>query len=67
MSLRQTLSSVGVFLVSSADPPVSAGFDAADGDQLGECKVSPAGYGHMTHMLSALAKGKLVVALEVST
>ncbi|WOO83917.1 Histone deacetylase clr3 [Vanrija pseudolonga] len=43
---------------------ISAGFDAADGDQLGECKVSPAGYGHMTHMLSALAKGKLVVALE---
>ncbi|KAL1406389.1 Histone deacetylase hda1 [Vanrija albida] len=43
---------------------ISAGFDAADGDQLGECKVTPAGYGHMTHMLSALANGKLVVALE---
>lgn len=45
---------------------VSAGFDAAEGDQLGECHVSPAGYAHMTHMLSSLAGGKLVVALEVS-
>ena len=43
---------------------VSAGFDAADGDELGECHVTPAGYAHMTHMLSALAGGKLVVALE---
>jgi histone deacetylase 6 len=45
---------------------VSAGFDAAAGDELGECLVSPAGYAHMTHMLSGLAGGKLVVALEVS-
>ncbi len=44
---------------------VSAGFDAAQGDDLGECEVSPAGYAHMTHMLSGLADGKLVVALEV--
>nr|XP_018264720.1 histone deacetylase 6/10 [Kwoniella dejecticola CBS 10117]OBR86878.1 histone deacetylase 6/10 [Kwoniella dejecticola CBS 10117] len=43
---------------------ISAGFDAADGDRLGECHVTPAAYGHMTHMLSALAGGKLVVALE---
>ncbi|TFK54417.1 histone deacetylase complex protein [Heliocybe sulcata] len=43
---------------------ISAGFDAADGDELGECHVSPAGYAHMTHMLSSLAGGKLVVALE---
>nr|VWO99336.1 Transcriptional repressor TUP1 [Ganoderma boninense] len=43
---------------------ISAGFDAADGDDLGECHVSPAGYAHMTHMLSSLAGGKLVVALE---
>ncbi|ORY22508.1 hypothetical protein BCR39DRAFT_551487 [Naematelia encephala] len=43
---------------------ISAGFDAAEGDMLGECHVSPAGYGHMTHMLCALAKGKVVVALE---
>ena len=46
-------------------PPVSAGFDAAEGDTLGECHVSPAGYAHMTHMLSSLANGRLVVALEV--
>lgn len=43
---------------------ISAGFDAADGDTLGECHVSPTGYAHMTHMLSSLANGKLVVALE---
>ncbi len=44
---------------------VSAGFDAAEGDELGECLVTPTGYAHMTHMLSGLAGGKLVVALEV--
>ncbi|KAI0766556.1 histone deacetylase complex protein [Irpex lacteus] len=44
---------------------ISAGFDAAQGDDLGECEVSPAGYAHMTHMLSGLADGKLVVALEL--
>lgn len=44
---------------------VSAGFDAADGDDLGECHVTPAGYAHMTHMLCSLAGGKVVVALEV--
>ncbi|KAF5393270.1 hypothetical protein D9757_000628 [Collybiopsis confluens] len=43
---------------------ISAGFDAALGDELGECNVSPAGYAHMTHMLSGLAGGRLVVALE---
>ncbi|KAI0085134.1 histone deacetylase complex protein [Irpex rosettiformis] len=43
---------------------ISAGFDAAQGDDLGECEVSPGGYAHMTHMLSGLADGKLVVALE---
>jgi len=45
---------------------VSAGFDAADGDILGECCVTPAGYAHMTYMLSTLAGGKVVAALEVS-
>ena len=44
---------------------VSAGFDAAEGDDLGECLVTPAVYAHMTHMLSSLAGGRLVVALEV--
>ncbi|KAG7440019.1 uncharacterized protein BT62DRAFT_1051767 [Guyanagaster necrorhizus] len=43
---------------------ISAGFDAAEGDELGQCHVSPAGYAHMTHMLSGLAGGKVVVALE---
>ncbi|KAF8630632.1 hypothetical protein AX15_002783 [Amanita polypyramis BW_CC] len=43
---------------------ISAGFDAAEGDDLGECYVTPAGYAHMTHMLAGLAGGKLVVALE---
>ena len=48
-------------------PSVSAGFDAADGDELGECCVTPAGFAHMTHMLSTLAGGRLVVALEVGS
>ncbi|KAK4688388.1 histone deacetylase 6, partial [Tremellales sp. Uapishka_1] len=43
---------------------ISAGFDAAEGDKLGGCHVTPAAYGHMTHMLCALAGGKVVVALE---
>lgn len=46
--------------------PVAAGFDAAIGDQLGGCFVTPTCYAHMTHMLSPLAGGKLVVCLEVS-
>ncbi|KAJ7497370.1 histone deacetylase complex protein [Mycena latifolia] len=43
---------------------ISAGFDAAAGDDLGECLVTPAGYAHMTYMLGGLAGGRLVVALE---
>ncbi|KAF1997240.1 hypothetical protein P154DRAFT_579163 [Amniculicola lignicola CBS 123094] len=43
---------------------ISAGFDAAEGDALGGCHVSPAGYAHMTHMLMRLAKGKVAVCLE---
>ena len=46
---------------------VAAGFDAADGDQLGGCHVTPSCYAHMTHMLMGLARGKLVVCLEVQT
>ncbi|KAG5639404.1 hypothetical protein H0H81_002936 [Sphagnurus paluster] len=45
-------------------PELVIRFDAAEGDDLGECHVSPTGYAHMTHMLSGLAGGKLVVALE---
>lgn len=43
---------------------VSAGFDAAMGDPLGMYQLTPEGYGHMTHMLSTLANGKVVLALE---
>jgi histone deacetylase 6 len=43
---------------------VSAGFDAAEGDALGMCHVSPAGFAHMTHMLMSLAGGKIVACLE---
>lgn len=44
---------------------VAAGFDAAQGDQLGGCFVTPPCYAHMTHMLMSLANGKVVVCLEV--
>ncbi|KAM4020629.1 protein deacetylase HDAC6 [Anomaloglossus baeobatrachus] len=43
---------------------VSAGFDAARGDPLGGCRVSPEGYAHMTHLLMGLAGGKVVLVLE---
>ncbi|KAL8922771.1 MAG: hypothetical protein Q9172_003448 [Xanthocarpia lactea] len=39
---------------------IAAGFDAAVGDQLGGCFVTPTCYAHMAHMLMSLAKGKLV-------
>ena len=45
---------------------VAAGFDAAAGDELGGCFVSPACYAHMTHMLMSLANGKVAVCLEVN-
>ncbi|EMC96258.1 hypothetical protein BAUCODRAFT_69749 [Baudoinia panamericana UAMH 10762] len=43
---------------------IAAGFDAAEGDMLGGCFVTPAGYAHMTHMLMSLAQGKVAVCLE---
>ncbi|XP_021905585.1 histone deacetylase 15 isoform X2 [Carica papaya] len=43
---------------------ISAGFDAARGDPLGCCDVTPAGYAQMTQMLTALSGGKLLVILE---
>ena len=43
---------------------ISAGFDAAEGDMLGSCHVSPAGFAHMTHMLMSLAQGKVTACLE---
>lgn len=41
---------------------VSAGFDAAEGDPLGGCKVTPNGYAHLTHLLMHM--GPLVLLLE---
>ncbi|XP_072482211.1 histone deacetylase 6 isoform X3 [Notamacropus eugenii] len=43
---------------------VSAGFDAARGDPLGGCLVSPEGYAHMTHLLMGLAGGRIALVLE---
>jgi acetoin utilization deacetylase AcuC-like enzyme len=43
---------------------VSCGFDAADGDPLGEMRLSSAGYAAMTSRLRELAGGRLVLALE---
>ncbi|XP_050531171.1 histone deacetylase 6 isoform X2 [Daktulosphaira vitifoliae] len=43
---------------------VSAGFDAAIGDPLGGCKVTPECFGHLTHCLKSLASGKVIMALE---
>ena len=43
---------------------ISAGFDAAEGDELGGCLVSPTCYAHMTHMLMSLADGKVAACLE---
>jgi histone deacetylase 6 len=43
---------------------VAAGFDAGEGDPLGECHVSPECYAHMTAMLSTAACGKIGLVLE---
>ncbi|KAE9971766.1 hypothetical protein EG328_005384 [Venturia inaequalis] len=43
---------------------ISAGFDAAEGDLLGGCHVSPGAYAHMTSQLMTLAGGKVVACLE---
>ncbi|CAL5198538.1 unnamed protein product [Lathyrus oleraceus] len=43
---------------------ISAGFDAARGDPLGGCDITPSGYAQMTHMLNALSGGKMLVILE---
>ncbi|XP_011097065.1 histone deacetylase 15 isoform X3 [Sesamum indicum] len=54
-------------IASEFDPDftiISAGFDAARGDPLGCCDVTPTGYAQMTHMCSALSGGKLLVILE---
>ncbi|KAK4749615.1 hypothetical protein SAY87_027064 [Trapa incisa] len=43
---------------------VSAGFDAAIGDPLGGCRVTPYGYSMILKKLMSFAKGKIVLALE---
>ncbi|KAF5831193.1 histone deacetylase 7 [Dunaliella salina] len=41
---------------------VSAGFDAVQGDPLGDCDVSPAAFGHFTQMLASV--GPIMLVLE---
>lgn len=45
---------------------ISAGFDAAAGDPLGGCGVTPAGYFELTRLLCQVpsARGRIVLALE---
>ncbi|XAR63799.1 Histone deacetylase [Bertholletia excelsa] len=43
---------------------VSAGFDAAVGDPLGGCRVTPYGYSIMLKKLMSFAQGKIVMVLE---
>ena len=45
---------------------VSCGFDAAKGDPIGNCRLTPAGYAQMTYLLASLANGRLMLALEVT-
>eukprot|EP01062_Namystynia_karyoxenos_P026142 TRINITY_DN20411_c0_g1_i1.p1 TRINITY_DN20411_c0_g1~~TRINITY_DN20411_c0_g1_i1.p1 ORF type:complete len:713 (+),score=134.21 TRINITY_DN20411_c0_g1_i1:90-2141(+) len=54
-------------IARSFDPDlviVCAGFDAAAGDPLGGCNVTPAGFARMTQQLCGLAQGRVVLALE---
>ncbi|KAJ4550531.1 Histone deacetylase hda1 [Exophiala dermatitidis] len=51
-------------IATEFDPDFVVGFDAAAGDELGGCFVSPPCYAHMTHMLKSLAGGKIAVCLE---
>ncbi len=46
---------------------VSAGFDGAEGDEMGGCRITPAGFGRMTRALMEgipSAAGRVVLALE---
>jgi len=43
---------------------VSAGFDAAEGDPLGDMHVTPSGYARLTGRLQSLAGGRVALALE---
>lgn len=58
----------GSFISSKANLQVfvSAGFDAAEGHSngLGGLRVTPSGYAMMTHLVTQLARGKVILALE---
>ncbi|ORY06291.1 Arginase/deacetylase [Basidiobolus meristosporus CBS 931.73] len=43
---------------------VAAGFDAAAGDDIGECFVTPTAFAHMTSLMKSLSGGKIVLAME---
>ncbi|EPS65120.1 hypothetical protein M569_09656, partial [Genlisea aurea] len=43
---------------------ISAGFDSAMGDPLGECCLTPSGYSILLRKLMKFAEGKIVLALE---
>nr|CAD7397247.1 unnamed protein product [Timema poppensis] len=43
---------------------VAAGFDAAWGDFIGSCSVTPECFALMTHWLSALAGGRVILCME---
>ncbi|KAD1436644.1 hypothetical protein R6Q59_029043 [Mikania micrantha] len=43
---------------------ISAGFDAAIGDPLGGCRVTPHGYSIMLKKLMKFSRGKIIMALE---
>jgi hypothetical protein len=58
-----------IMLLMMIPPPLftCTGFDAADGDPLGECKVTPQGYASMTRALVTRlgsARGRVVLVLE---
>lgn len=67
MEYMQAFQSIILPIAYDFDPElvlVSAGFDAAIGDQLGGCKVTPEAYGYFTHWLSGLANGRIILCLE---
>jgi hypothetical protein len=43
---------------------VSCGFDAAKGDPLGRCSVTPFGYGYMVNCLKQIVGNQIVIVLE---
>ncbi|KNC87682.1 hypothetical protein SARC_00190 [Sphaeroforma arctica JP610] len=43
---------------------ISAGFDAADGDHIGNCKVAASGFAHMTKTLMDFMDGRVLLSLE---